>query len=506
MSVYQTSADHPTGVIVMSLLARLFGLKDATDEGMRIAKILAILLPVFAGVFQISTTFYMIFIATNLGGGDYIAGLALVGILVVISMAIQAALDYPTAALGDWIGHRWIIASALVCYAIAYLITAQVTMATPFPYFILIYVLFGLGASQESGAFQAWFDNNYRVAMPKDKDRKQYGVFSGRLGMVFQIASIAVLIPGSVLAMMYNRQLVFLIQAILSIIIALIVIIVVRDLPGVRKKNEGRPSISEYGSILKDGVKFSFSSKFVSFTIFGEVLIWATGTLWWNILLFPLYFAYLFSDVMVSFFRTIIFAPEAIIQERSGVLAKRFDPVKWVPRFRFLQFVGFLFYVLLALTTNFFPPPATPDPLMLIPIPWISLYPFPHLVTIFLDIPFASIIPISIIFGIFLIGELFASLANILHSRVMIDVVPTRFRNSLYSFRPTLALLLGMPLLIIFSALLPIYGFPLTFAAVSFVALLGWYLTRKGYSHPIEKAQDLPDWLAEEIETEPPPI
>jgi hypothetical protein len=88
----------------------------------------------------------------------------------------------------------------------------------------------------------------------------------------------------------------------------------------------------------------------------------------------------------------------------------------------------------------------------------------------------------------------------------MIDVVPTRFRNSLYSFRPTLALLLGMPLLIIFSILLPIYGFPLTFSAVSLVSLLGWYLTRKGYSHPIEKAQDLPDTLAEEIDTEPPPI
>ena len=73
MSVYPTSSDHSTGAIVMSILARLFGLKDATNEGLRIAKILAILLPVFAGVFQLSTTFYVIFIATALGGGDYIA-------------------------------------------------------------------------------------------------------------------------------------------------------------------------------------------------------------------------------------------------------------------------------------------------------------------------------------------------------------------------------------------------------------------------------------------------
>ncbi len=207
---------------------------------------------------------------------------------------------------------------------------------------------------------------------------------------------------------------------------------------------------------------------------------------------------------MVSFFRTIIFAPEAVISERSGVIAKRFDPIKWVPRFRLLQFCGFLFYVLLSITTFFFPPPLASSLLLYIPIPWIGLVPYPHLITIFLIIPFASIIPVTLVFVIFLFGDVFASVAQILHQRVMIDVVPTRFRNSLYSFRPTLAMLLAMPLLIIFSFLLPIYGFPLTFALVSSVAFLGAYLTQKGYSYPIYKAEDLPEAEAEEISPEQP--
>ncbi len=490
----------------MSILARLFGLKEATPEGLRLAKIIAILLPAFAMSFQISTTFYMIFIAENLGGGDYLAGIALVGLLVVVQMAIQTALDYPTAALGDWIGHRWIIASAMVCYGIAFWLTSMVTHATPFTHFLLIYILFGLGASQESGAFQAWFDNNYRVAMPQDEDRKQYGVFSGKLGMLWQIASVSVLIPGSFFALVYGREWVFWVQAILSFVLTIVVLTVVKDLPGVRKMSQERPSLRDYGKILKDGVKFTFSSRFISFIIFGEVLIWATGALWWNIILFPLYFSYLLTDVMVSFFRTIIFIPEAVIQERSGVLSKRFDPIKWVPRFRFLQFCGFTFYLLLAFTTFFFPPPDASTPLLFIPIPWIALYPIPHFSAIFLIFPITSIIPIVIIFVIFLISDVFAALAQILNQRVLIDVVPSHIRNSLYSFRPTLAMLVAMPLMIIFSLVLTIYRFPLTLALVSLVALLGAYLSKKGFSYPIPKVKDEPDAVAEEIEPEPPKI
>jgi hypothetical protein len=57
----------------------------------------------------------MIYIAESLGNGDYFAGLTLVGFLAIIQMAIQTALDYPTGALGDWIGQRYVIASALLC-------------------------------------------------------------------------------------------------------------------------------------------------------------------------------------------------------------------------------------------------------------------------------------------------------------------------------------------------------------------------------------------------------
>ncbi|MFX1563322.1 MAG: hypothetical protein ACFFDP_08440 [Promethearchaeota archaeon] len=478
----------------MSMLAKLFGLEGASEAGLHLAKIMAILLPAFAASFQISTTFWMIFMAESLGGGNYLAGITMVGILVVVELAIQTALDYPTGAIGDWIGQRWVIASAMICYSAAFMLASQITYSTPFSVFLAIYALMGLGASQESGAFSAWFDNNYRIAMPHDTDRKQYGVFSGRLGMLFQVVSTLVLIPGSLLALLMQRTWVFQLQAYMMIFLAVIVLFVIRDLPGVRDVKEKRPTLREYGGLLKDGVLFTVSSPFVAFTFFGEVLMWATGTIWWNLLLFPLYFSYLLTDIAVSGFRTSVFLPQAVTLERSGIWSRRFDPVKWIHRFRLLQFCGFLFYLVIALSTLFFPPPVT--------VTIITFY-FPFTFIPIFQIPIESIIPIILIFIIFLITSLFESFSNILTQRVMIDVFPTRIRNSLYSFKPTVAMLFAIPLLIFFGWLLPLYGFPLTFGLCSLISLLGAILIRKGFSYPIPKAKDLPTIHEEAVEAIP---
>ncbi|MFW9807220.1 MAG: MFS transporter, partial [Candidatus Thorarchaeota archaeon] len=259
--------------LVSSRYARIFGISDPTDKVVSLVKILSVLLPAFAASFQISTTFWMIYIAESLGNGDYFAGLTLVGILVVIQMAVQTSLDYPTGALGDWIGQRFVISSALICYALAFGLSSLIVKNTPAPIWIYvsIYVLFGLGSSQESGAFNAWFDNNYRVAMPHDTDRKQYGVFQGRLGMVWQVSSTLVLLPGSWLAYLYGETWVFSLQAVFSVFLAIVVFRLVRDLPGVRDEQE-RPSLGEYGSLLKDGFRFLWSSRFVTLIMFGEVV------------------------------------------------------------------------------------------------------------------------------------------------------------------------------------------------------------------------------------------
>jgi len=463
----------------MGWLVRFFGLEGATKAGLRLAKTIALLGPAFAASFQISTTFWMIFIAERLGGGDYIAGLTKVGFLVVVQLLIQVFLDYPTGAVGDWIGQRWIIASAMLCYGAAYWLTSFATPEAPFSLFLGIYVLMGMGSAQESGAFPAWFDNNYRVAMPHDTDRKQYGVFQGKLAMIWQAVSTAVLLPGAWLALAFGRTWVFQVQAVLSVILAVLILLVVKDLPGVRESLQQRPTLRQYGGLLRDGFKFLFSSRFIGFVMLGDVLMWATGTLWWSLLLFPLYFTYLITDIAVSGFRTSIFLPQVLLNERSGVWARRFNPAKWIPRMRVLQFGGFTFYIFLSLCTYFFPRPPATSPLINIYIPFTNL--------IYMQIPLASVIPVILIFTIFLSSVLFETVSGILLQRVMIDVVPTRIRNSLYSLRPTLAMSLAVPMLAFFGYLLPLYKFPLTFALAGLLALLGALATRKGFSYPIPK-------------------
>jgi MFS family permease len=486
----QQTASEPA---VDSTFARVFGLERPSENAVRLIKILVVLLPSFAMSFQISTTFWMIYIAETLGGeGGYVAGITLVGFLVVIQLGIQTALDYPTGAIGDWIGQRYVIASALLCYGASFYITSIVTPESPFYMFVAIYALMGLGASQESGAFNAWFDNNYRVAMPHDKDRKMYGVFWGRMGMIWQVASTAVLIPGSWLAMVFARQSVFLLQAVASVLLALIVLRLIKDLPGVRDEAEKRPSLRQYGSLLKDGFKFLWSSRFISYLIMGQILLWSTGPVWWNILLFPLYYGYLITDVAVSAYRTLIFIPQALINERSGVWAKRFDAKKWIPRLMLMQFGSVIFYFLLALIIQVLPPPDPESAVVSIVIPLINLP--------ILELPVQSVLPVALLFLTFVVLSVFGGIAGILLQRVMLDVIPNRIRNSMYSLQPTLSMLVSMPLIAFFGWFLPLYDFPLTFFLCGIICIFGVYLIKKAFDQPIPKAEDLVPATEEERE------
>jgi MFS family permease len=487
--VVDCEQDEPE--VVSSGYARIFGIAEPTENVVRLVKILSVLLPSFAASFQISTTFWMIYIAESLGNGDYFAGLTLVGFLVIIQMAIQTALDYPTGAVGDWIGQRYVISSALLCYAVAFGLSSLIVKDTPAPVwiYVTIYVLFGLGSSQESGAFNAWFDNNYRVAMPHDKDRKQYGVFQGRLGMVWQVSSTLVLLPGSWLAYLYGETWVFSLQAVFAVFLSIVVFRLVRDLPGVREEQDERPSLSEYGSLLKDGFRFLWSSRFVTLIILGEVVMFSIGPVWWNLILFPLYFSFLVTLVAVSAFRTIVFVPQAIANERSGVLAKRFEPKKWIPRFRLLQFMGVIFYLALSVIVYLFPGiPAGTDPATI--EFYTILIPFTNLPLI--EIPVQTLAPVVLLFIVFVSLNMFGAIAGILTQRVMLDVIPNRIRNSMYSLQPTLIMLVSMPLIAFFGWFIPLTGgFFLTFLICAVISLISVVMIWMAFNNPIPKAEEL---------------
>jgi hypothetical protein len=191
----------------------------------------------------------------------------------------------------------------------------------------------------------------------------------------------------------------------------------------------------------------------------------------------------LITDVAVAAYRTINFLPTVAAQERGGIWSRKFDPVKWTPRFRVLQFCGFFFYILLAFNLFLFPPP-------LGTIEIVALY-FPFTDIPVIEMPLASVIPMTILILIFIFTDFFSAFADILSQRIMLDVIPNRIRNSMYSLKPTLAILAAIPMIWFFGGFVPDNGFGMTLLLVSMIALLGAILIFRGFSHPILKAADL---------------
>ena len=464
----------------MSIITSFFGLTEGNDKIVKLAKTLAILLPIVAITIQLTTTYFMIFVAEAVGHGSFIEGLEIMGILVVIQLGVQTLLDYPTGALGDWIGQRYVISSAFISFAVAFYLVSLVTSATPFAFLIFIYFMMGFGNSQMSGSFMAWFDNNYRVAMPGDKDRKQYGVFWGKIGMLFQIVATLVLIPGSILAVIFGRAWVFQLQAILCLVIALVVLRMVKDFPEVREERTERPSMTEYGGLLKSGFSFLVSDKFVLYIILGGTLIMSSNFVWGSLILFPMYFSYLISDVAVSTFRTMLFVPGVVQNERSGVWSRKFEAKTWIPRFRLLQGCGFVFYVAFSAIMLFFPP-GTGD---------LLTFMLPYTQIVIMQLPASSILPLLLMTVTFTFTGFFGGFAEILTQRELLDVIPNKIRNSMYSLSQTIATLLAIPQIAFFGWLIPNVGFPPTLLICGIITFLGAYLIRKGLSHPKPLASD----------------
>ncbi|MCK5265316.1 MAG: hypothetical protein KAR03_06880, partial [Candidatus Thorarchaeota archaeon] len=237
-------------------------------------------------------------------------------------------------------------------------------------------------------------------------------------------------------------------------------------------------------ALLKSGVIFLFSDRFITWFIIGGALTTSIIVVWANLILFPFYYLYLITDVGVASFRTILFFPGVITEERSGVWSRRFDIKKWIPRFRIIQTCGFLFFLILALVMFVFPPITGGATIIEILLRFTDVVIF--------EIPSSFILPIVLLFFTFLVTGLFGGFANILTQRVMLDVIPNRIRNSVYSLIPTVTLLLALPQIVVFGVTIQYLGFPVSLILCSLVSIVGVLMIRKGLSYPIPTTKEEP--------------
>ena len=470
----------------MGRITSYFGLKDAKPEVVRLASIYTSLSLFMNIAFSISTTFYLIFVAEALGNNDFLVGMTFVGILVIVQMVVQTVFDYPTGVIGDWLGQRFILVTAFMTYAIAFYLVSLVTTTTPFLFLVLIYALMGFASSQQSGAMGSWFDNNWQATMPKDDERKEYGVFQGKVGMLFWFSTTLILIPGGVFATIFGRPWVFQLQAVMCVVISILCLKYVRNLPNTEELDQKRPTMDEYFSLLREGVQYLFSSSYVKYLLIGSMLVNSCIAVWANLILFPMYYSYLVSDVAVASFRTIVMLPMVVYSERSGVWAKKYNPKKWIPRFRFLQSAGAVFFWIFAIIMIIFPVPPPSAPMI--------DYVLPRTDILLLRVPIDSILPVFIMILVFFVVGIFFQLANVLTGRVFVDAIPNRVRNGVYSLFPTVVLILSIPQIAFFGWLVSV-SIPLTLISIGIISTVGCLMIRKGLSfpHPQELEQKIQD-------------
>ncbi|NHJ13120.1 MAG: hypothetical protein EAX95_05550 [Candidatus Thorarchaeota archaeon] len=113
----------------IGLYSRFFGFEDSTENAVSLARIMIGISPIIAFTIVMSSTFQMIFIADQLGGGPgiFLQGLALVGVLVVIRMIVQT----PTIAILIAIPQITVFGAAIqyVGFPITLVLTAMIPPA-----------------------------------------------------------------------------------------------------------------------------------------------------------------------------------------------------------------------------------------------------------------------------------------------------------------------------------------------------------------------------------------
>ena len=331
-------------------------------------------------------------------------------------------------------------------------------------------------------------DNNYRIAAPEDDERKQYGVFRGKALSLFLLIDAIVMVPGGLLAALFGRPWVFQLQFVLSMGLAVATMVLIRDFPEVSEKRAERPNLREYGSLLKEGLVFTFGDPFAKYVIIGLMLVTSNFPVWWAFIMTPMLYQYLIVDFAVTSVIALLTIPGIFYAQRSGIWAKRFEPKKLIPRFKFIN--SPLFFLLMALLMIALPP--------VLASPNLFIFYFPLTNIVILAVPFESFLPVVLIIIIYAIAGVFGQIQGILVSRVFVDAIPSRVRNSVYSLMPTMMLIFSIPQITFFGWIIQFYGVPLALILCSAIAMIGVALLHKGLTFPIPSHDDEKEVIEDE--------
>lgn len=391
------------------------------------------------GTGALTATFWVLFLLDEVSFQE-------LGLLISIMMLVRMVFDYPTGALGDWIGHKNVFITAYILYCVAILI---LLVASTFEEFVLYGIISGIAGSQESGSLESWLDNSYRQTTVKtnfDEDRKIYGAFMGKMQIFYTVINASMFVMSGFIAAAFLRRSLFLIEFFMLVGVLVLSIFLMTN----TKSESQQKSLSSYGAQLIGGLRFASSSRGLIFFFLGSCIIWAVINCWGSLMLFPYYESYAGSDEYVGILRSAIFMGAVGWQILAIRISKKIKTphkgIFWCA----LASPGF--FALAFLYYSWFPPGG--DGLVL---------------TKYLGLIIA-----------FQLYGFWPALEGILRGRLMVDLIPDKYRNSVYSLIPTITVLLNIPLIILAGYILSTYGFAAGFYYVISGTLIGVFVLGLG--------------------------
>ncbi len=355
---------------------------------------------------------------------------------------VLALLDYASGTLGDQIGYKRVLLGGYVTKVLA---MPFLLLGASFIHYLVFMILMAVGESQESGALEAWFDNQYRPrAEAEDPERKIYTQFTARSGPLYNIMTVTGFSLGGVIATAISRQAVFLIFAVVTVLELLLI----QKIMWVTHTDRSEENARQYFGRVRESFSVFLNSRVIFFYFLGIAAIWAANeSVWHTFLSVRIYFEYGGSDTGAGLIRALVFASATLWQ---------FLVIKFIDRFKRPHLWVFLSTVIS--NASFFAMVLT----------YYQIVP-----------PMAgALVPIIGLLLIYQIPVAWETLQFTLQQRINLDLIPDKHRNALYSLLPTLARLFGVPFVSITGFITGVGGFFGSFywlIAISFIGsiLLG---------------------------------
>lgn len=326
------------------------------------------------------------------------------GIVLAVQISIQIILDYPTGTIGDWIGQRWVMVITSTLYISFYFIFS---LSRTFEAFFWAYIILGIATAQESGALEAWYQNNYKSYAPEDEDRSIFSYLQGKWQTFSLFLQASAFVFGGFMINIYGRSTLFFVQSILLSIYLFLFTLFMFDHPELKRKEL---NLRDYYKLLGAGLKTAVNNITLRWMILGSIIFNTGAFIWVNFMLFPLYQDYGKTDDVIGSIRAIIFLTGAGVAWLSAIIAGRLRTQQANKVFAFTEALTWpIFFLGIILMLTIFPP-----------------QPSFNLGLVFILIVIMKVVTCT------------QYMQNILRSRFYLDIIPDENRNSILSLIPTL--------------------------------------------------------------------